>query len=59
MRLIRQVCNVSSKGDSEGGIIIIAEDVSGLPGLCRPVEYGGFGCDYRLAMNIPDYVREH
>jgi 1,4-alpha-glucan branching enzyme len=33
----------------------IAEDVSGMPGLCRPVEEGGIGFDYRLSMGIPDY----
>ncbi|KAG8271534.1 1,4-alpha-glucan branching enzyme [Homalodisca vitripennis] len=32
----------------------IAEDVSGMPGSCRPVEEGGIGFDYRLAMAIPD-----
>lgn len=36
------------------GVISIAEDVSGMPGLCRPVEEGGVGFDYRLAMAIPD-----
>ncbi|OZJ03357.1 hypothetical protein BZG36_03000, partial [Bifiguratus adelaidae] len=35
-------------------IITIAEDVSGMPGLCRPVREGGVGFDYRLAMAIPD-----
>jgi 1,4-alpha-glucan branching enzyme len=35
--------------------ISIAEDVSGMPGLCRGPEEGGFGFDYRLAMGIPDY----
>ncbi|CAG8726671.1 29437_t:CDS:10, partial [Racocetra persica] len=35
-------------------IITIAEDVSGMPGLCRPVSEGGVGFDYRLAMAIPD-----
>ena len=34
--------------------ITIAEDVSGMPLLCRPVEEGGVGFDYRLAMAIPD-----
>jgi 1,4-alpha-glucan branching enzyme len=34
--------------------ITIAEDVSGMPTLCRPVEEGGFGFDYRLAMAIAD-----
>jgi 1,4-alpha-glucan branching enzyme len=33
----------------------IAEDVSGMPGLCRTPEAGGLGFDYRLAMGIPDY----
>ena len=36
-------------------VITVAEDMSGMPGLCRPVEDGGFGFDYRLAMGIPDY----
>lgn len=35
-------------------IITIAEDVSGMPTLCRPVSEGGVGFDYRLAMAIPD-----
>ncbi|KAF5895938.1 1,4-alpha-glucan-branching enzyme, partial [Clarias magur] len=34
--------------------ITIAEDVSGMPMLCRPVQEGGCGFDYRLAMAIPD-----
>ncbi|XP_062275594.1 1,4-alpha-glucan-branching enzyme [Scomber scombrus] len=34
--------------------ITIAEDVSGMPALCRAVEEGGLGFDYRLAMAIPD-----
>ncbi|UZJ56056.1 hypothetical protein CBS101457_005376 [Exobasidium rhododendri] len=34
--------------------ITIAEDVSGMPALCRPVEEGGFGFDYRLSMAVPD-----
>ena len=33
----------------------IAEDMSGMPGLCRPVAEGGIGFDFRLAMGIPDY----
>ncbi|KAJ6351985.1 hypothetical protein OIU76_001239 [Salix suchowensis] len=33
---------------------VIAEDVSGMPGLGRPVSEGGVGFDYRLAMAIPD-----
>lgn len=35
-------------------IITIAEDVSGMPALCLPVELGGLGFDYRLGMAIPD-----
>lgn len=35
--------------------ITIAEDVSGMPGLALPVEQGGLGFDYRLAMGVPDY----
>lgn len=34
--------------------ISVGEDVSGMPTLCLPVEWGGFGFDYRLAMAIPD-----
>ena len=34
--------------------VTIAEDVSGMPLLCRPVDEGGFGFDYRLGMAIPD-----
>ncbi|XP_035670501.1 1,4-alpha-glucan-branching enzyme-like isoform X1 [Branchiostoma floridae] len=34
--------------------ITIAEDVSGMPALCRPVSEGGNGFDYRLGMAIPD-----
>ncbi|NLF24758.1 MAG: 1,4-alpha-glucan-branching enzyme, partial [Deltaproteobacteria bacterium] len=36
-------------------VITIAEDVSGMPGLACPIEQGGFGFDYRLAMGIPDF----
>ncbi|HTF81405.1 MAG TPA: alpha-amylase family glycosyl hydrolase, partial [Cytophagales bacterium] len=35
--------------------ISIAEDMSGMPGLCRYQEDGGIGFDYRLGMGIPDY----
>lgn len=35
--------------------ITIAEEVSGVPGLALPFEEGGYGFDYRLAMNIPDF----
>ena len=34
--------------------ILIAEDVSAMPGLCLPCSEGGIGFDYRLAMGVPD-----
>lgn len=35
--------------------VTIAEDMSGMPGMCRPIEEGGIGFDYRLAMGVPDF----
>lgn len=35
--------------------ITIAEEVSGMPGLAAKQKDGGYGFDYRMAMNIPDY----
>lgn len=35
--------------------ISIAEEVSGMPGLCRDHLDGGIGFDFRLGMGIPDY----
>lgn len=35
--------------------ITIAEEVSGMPGLAAKFNDGGYGFDYRMAMNIPDY----
>jgi 1,4-alpha-glucan branching enzyme len=37
------------------GALIIAEDMSGMPGMCRPVADGGIGFSHRLAMGIPDH----
>ncbi len=34
--------------------ILIAEDMSAMPGLCLPISEGGIGFDYRLAMGQPD-----
>ena len=34
--------------------ILIAEDMSAMPGLCLPVKDGGMGFAYRLAMGLPD-----
>lgn len=36
-------------------LITIAEDVSGMPGMCNSVEDGGVGFDYRLGMAVPDF----
>jgi 1,4-alpha-glucan branching enzyme len=38
-----------------GRVVTIAEEVSGMPGLCRPLAEGGFGFDFRLAMGLPDF----
>lgn len=37
-----------------GSIVSIAEDVSGMPTLCRPVSECGIGFNYRLNMAVPD-----
>ena len=34
--------------------ILIAEDMSAMPGMCLPIADGGVGFDYRLAMGEPD-----
>ena len=34
--------------------ITIAEDMSGMPGMCLPISYGGIGFDFRLSMGVPD-----
>ncbi len=34
--------------------LLIAEDMSAMPGLCLPIKDGGMGFDYRLAMGEPD-----
>lgn len=33
----------------------IAEDMSGLPGLCAKIDDGGLGFDFRMSMGVPDY----
>ena len=37
------------------GSLSVAEDMSGMPGLAVPVEHGGLGFDYRMAMGVPDF----
>ncbi len=49
-----QIANTLLKTVKQGAISI-AEDMSGMPGICRQVEEGGLGFDYRLGMGIPDY----
>lgn len=43
--------------------ITLAEDVSGMPTLCRTISDGGIGFDYRLSMFLPDLwiknLKEH
>ena len=34
--------------------ITVAEDMSGMPGMCLPIEDGGIGFDFRLSMGMPD-----
>ena len=34
--------------------LTIAEDMSAMPGMCLPIEFGGVGFDFRLAMGVPD-----
>lgn len=34
--------------------VTIAEDMSGMPGMCIPLKDGGIGFDYRLSMGVPD-----
>lgn len=36
-------------------VITVAEDMSGMPGMCLPIKEGGIGFDYRLAMGMPDF----
>ena len=41
--------------DFRPSAVTIAEDVSGMPGMCIPIADGGIGFDYRLGMAIPDF----
>ena len=49
LQLASQLCH-----EVNPNVILIAEDMSALPGMCRPIEEGGVGFDYRLAMGLPD-----
>lgn len=35
--------------------IVVAEEMSGMPGIATPLQDGGYGFDYRLAMGVPDF----
>lgn len=41
--------------DIDNQNITIAEDVSGMPGICAKIADGGIGFDYRLGMGLPDF----
>jgi 1,4-alpha-glucan branching enzyme len=41
--------------DFSAQALSIAEEVSGMPGLCRKHQDGGIGFDFRLGMGIPDF----
>lgn len=34
--------------------LTVAEDMSGMPGMCIKIKDGGIGFDYRLSMGVPD-----
>lgn len=47
---------IDEMGQANGyDYIRVAEDVSGMPGLCRPAEEGGIGFSHRLGMGLPDF----
>ncbi|MDY5220433.1 MAG: alpha-amylase family glycosyl hydrolase [Eubacteriales bacterium] len=35
--------------------ITVAEEMSGMPGMCIPIRSGGIGFNYRLSMGLPDF----
>ncbi len=41
--------------ETRPGALLVAEDMSGMPGLCRPAHEGGVGFTHRLAMGVPDH----
>lgn len=55
LMLANELCARLGRAQGRGGpLLTIAEDVSGMPGLCRPVPEGGVGFSARLAMGLPD-----
>ncbi len=49
LTMANQICHTLKRP-----VLTIAEDISGMPGLALPVEEGGIGFDYRLAMGVTD-----
>jgi 1,4-alpha-glucan branching enzyme len=49
LQMANELCHTINKNT-----ISIAEDVSGMPGLCHTIKDGGIGFDFRLGMGIPD-----
>ena len=41
--------------EAKKGALCIAEEMSGMPGMCLPIREGGIGFDYRLSMGLPDF----
>ena len=41
--------------ETRPGCVLIAEDMSAMPGMCLPIDEGGVGFDYRLSMGVPDF----
>ena len=56
LMLVNYLCGQVSDDRQGRSIVTIAEDVSGMPTLCRPLAEGGFGFNYRLAMSIPEVL---
>jgi len=55
LKLANELIHMGGEGR---GHVSIAEDVSGFAGLCRPLNFGGCGFDYRLSMGPPDVWQE-
>ncbi|QQO11130.1 alpha-amylase family glycosyl hydrolase [Breznakiella homolactica] len=50
LRLAADLCR-----EVKPGCLLIAEEVSGMPGMALDREHGGIGFDYRLGMGLPDF----
>lgn len=53
LKYLVRLCHLVHKLNPDA--ILIAEDVSGFPGVARSSEKGGVGFDYRLQMGLPDF----